>query len=90
MHLTTDLKTTPKKRNWPYGNTMAAGLYSIPIDSCLWINMEERLAKILTGPRNPNPVTLTQKFGVVHPCRPLSLTENRHNPYHPKPNPDVG
>ena len=26
------------------------------------INMEERLAKILTGPQNPNPVMLTQKF----------------------------
>ena len=38
--------------------------------------MEERLAKILTGPRNPNPVTLTRKFGVVHPYRPLELWES--------------
>ena len=38
--------------------------------------MEEQLAKILTGPRNPNPVTLMQKFGVVHPYRPDSSLDS--------------
>ena len=44
--------------------------------------MEERLAKILTGPQNPNPVTLTRKFGVVHPyrpqCIPMAYLESMH------------
>ena len=38
----------------------------------LQIYMEERLAKLLAGPRNPNPVTLTEKFGVIHPYRSRS------------------
>ena len=48
------------------------------------------LMKILTGPWNPNPVTLTRKFGIIHPYRPFCCVQSIECRFSPECAPHFG